>query len=66
MPRKTKLFRFLLLFITSSLAQERFEPQKTALNQITIDGVLSPEEWKDAILVDIDFEVNPEIIYPPR
>ena len=61
MPRKTKLFRFLLLFITStsSLAQERFEPQKTALNQITIDGILSPEEWKDAILVDIDFEVNP-------
>ena len=46
------------VFVTS-LAQERFEPKKTTIDQITIDGVLSPEEWKDAILVDIDFEVNP-------
>ncbi|MDC1056085.1 hypothetical protein OAQ07_00855 [Flavobacteriaceae bacterium] len=61
MPRKIKLFGFFSLFFVfvTSLAQERFEPKKNTINQITIDGVLSPEEWKDAILVDIDFEVNP-------
>ena len=61
MPRKIKLFGFFSLFFVfvTSLAQERFEPKKTTIDQITIDGVLSPEEWKDAILVDIDFEVNP-------
>jgi len=61
MPRKIKLFGFFSLFFVfvTSLAQERFEPKKTTIDQITIDGVLSPEEWKEAILVDIDFEVNP-------
>ncbi|MDG1022574.1 MAG: hypothetical protein P8O72_00860 [Flavobacteriaceae bacterium] len=61
MSRKTSLFRCILSFVIStlSIAQDRYEPRKTAEDQITIDGVLSPNEWKDAIPVAIDFEVNP-------
>jgi hypothetical protein len=68
MLKKIKLLSFLLLFVipTLSNAQERFEPKKTNEEQITIDGVLSPDEWKDAIPVAIDFEVNPANNLPAK
>ena len=40
-------------------AQELFEPKKTDKDQITIDGVLSPGEWKDGLSIAIDFETKP-------
>ena len=68
MLKKIKLLSFLLLFVipTLSNAQEKFEPKKTNEEQITIDGVLSPDEWKDAIPVAIDFEVNPANNLPAK
>jgi len=57
---KTTLFTFTLIFFKAILvAQERYIPQKINDNEIVLDGIIKAEEWKGAIEIDLDFEVNP-------
>ena len=57
---KTTLFTFTLIFFKAILvAKERYIPQKINDNEIVLDGIIKAEEWKGAIEIDLDFEVNP-------
>ena len=61
MPKKISVLLFIVLIISflNVNAQDIYEPNKVEVDQIVIDGVLSPGEWKNATEVIIDFEVNP-------
>ncbi len=50
---------FLLLFSFYSEAQKNYEPLKVSDNKIIIDGIIEPEEWKDAIKIDLIYETEP-------
>ena len=49
----------IILLSNYNYSQEKFIPNKIDEGQITIDGIISEEEWKKAISVDLDYEVNP-------
>ena len=53
------LFIVLIISFLNVNAQDIYEPNKVKVDQIVIDGVLSPGEWENATEVIIDFEVNP-------
>ena len=61
MTKKTGFLLFIVLIILclNVNAQDIYEPNKVEVDQIIIDGVLSPGEWENATEVIIDFEVNP-------
>ena len=49
----------IILFSSFNYSQEKFIPNKIDEGQIIIDGIISEKEWKNAINVDLDYEVNP-------
>ncbi len=49
----------IILLSNYNYSQEKFIPNKIDEGQITIDGIISEKEWKNAISVDLDYEVNP-------
>ena len=49
----------IILLCNYNYSQEKFIPNKIDEGQITIDGIISEKEWKNAISVDLDYEVNP-------
>lgn len=61
MPKRISFLLFIVLIISflNVNAQDIYEPNKVKVDQIVIDGVLSPGEWENATEVIIDFEVNP-------
>lgn len=59
----------LLLFVGLGLvlsAQETFTPQKTRETEIVIDGVLSENEWSNAVKIPFDIEFSPANNQPAR
>ncbi|MAM00862.1 MAG: hypothetical protein CMC11_01280 [Flavobacteriaceae bacterium] len=50
---------FLFLFAPITYSQESFSPIKDNNTQFIIDGIISDDEWNNAIEVDLDYEVNP-------
>tara|TARA_B100000927_G_scaffold89198_1_gene72122 strand:+ start:298 stop:2526 length:2229 start_codon:yes stop_codon:yes gene_type:complete len=57
--KNTFLILFLLLFVSKTFSQESFSPKKDNNTRFIIDGIISDGEWKNAIEVDLDYEVNP-------
>ena len=57
--KNTLLILFLFLFATITYSQESFSPIKDNNTQFIIDGIISDDEWNNAIEVDLDYEVNP-------
>ena len=49
----------IILLSNYNYSQEKFIPNKIDEGQITIDGIISEKEWKNAISVDLEYEVNP-------
>ena len=57
--KNTLLILFLFLFAPITYSQESFSPIKDNNTQFIIDGIISDDEWNNAIEVDLDYEVNP-------
>lgn len=57
--KNTLLILFLFLFVSIVYSQESFSPNKDNKSRIIIDGIISDDEWNNAIEVDLDYEVNP-------
>ena len=57
--KNTLLILFLFLFAPITYSQESFSPIKDNNTRIIIDGIISDDEWNNAIEVDLDYEVNP-------
>ncbi len=57
--KNTLLILFLLLFGPITYSQESFYPIKDNITRFIIDGIISDDEWNNAIEVDLDYEVNP-------
>ncbi len=55
-----KFSTIILFFVLSGVfAQNDYKLQKTNPKNIIIDGVLNPEEWGDAVEVDLNIEITP-------
>ncbi|NDG46071.1 MAG: hypothetical protein EBY37_02820 [Flavobacteriia bacterium] len=50
---------FIFLLPQFSSGQEQFQPNKSAANMIVLDGKIETEEWKNAVQVPLNYEVNP-------
>ena len=57
--KNTLLILFLFLFAPITYSQESFSPIKDNNTRFIIDGIISDDEWNNAIEVDLDYEVNP-------
>ena len=57
--KNTLLILFLFLFALITYSQESFYPTKDNNTKFIIDGIISDNEWNNAIEVDLDYEVNP-------
>ena len=57
--KNTLLILFLFLFAPITYSQESFYPIKDNNTRFIIDGIISDDEWNNAIEVDLDYEVNP-------
>ena len=57
--KNTLLILFLFLFAPITYSQESFSPKKDNNTRFIIDGIISDDEWNNAIEVDLDYEVNP-------
>lgn len=57
--KNTLLILFLFLFTPITYSQESFYPIKDNITRFIIDGIISDDEWNNAIEVDLDYEVNP-------
>ena len=57
--KNTLLILFLFLFTPITYSQESFYPIKDNNTRFIIDGIISDDEWNNAIEVDLDYEVNP-------
>ena len=57
--KNTLLILFLFLFALITYSQESFYPTKDNNTKFIIDGIISDDEWNNAIEVDLDYEVNP-------
>ncbi len=57
--KNTLLILFLFLFAPITYSQESFYPTKDNNTRFIIDGIISDDEWNNAIEVDLDYEVNP-------
>ena len=57
--KNTLLILFLFLFAPITFSQESFSPIKDNNTRFIIDGIISDDEWNNAIEVDLDYEVNP-------
>ena len=57
--KNTLLILFLFLFAPTTFSQESFSPIKDNNTRFIIDGIISDDEWNNAIEVDLDYEVNP-------
>ena len=57
--KNTLLILFLFLFVSITYSQESFSPNKDNNTRFIIDGIISDDEWNNAIEVDLDYEVNP-------
>lgn len=57
--KNTLLILFLFFFVSIVYSQESFSPNKDNKSRIIIDGIISDDEWNNAIEVDLDYEVNP-------
>ena len=57
--KNTLLILFLFLFTPITYSQESFYPIKDNITRFIIDGIISEDEWNNAIEVDLDYEVNP-------
>jgi hypothetical protein len=53
------LILFLFSIINNLNSQNIYEPFKILDNQITLDGVLNNEEWKNATVVPLNYETEP-------
>ena len=53
------LILFLFSIINNLNGQNIYEPYKILDNQITLDGVLNNEEWKNATVVPLNYETEP-------
>ena len=57
---KTYYFTNLFLIIVSlAYGQDIYTPPKLDNPEIIVDGIISEKEWENAIVVDLDYEVNP-------
>tara|TARA_B100000767_G_scaffold67862_1_gene64381 strand:+ start:5410 stop:7626 length:2217 start_codon:yes stop_codon:yes gene_type:complete len=54
-----RIFFLIGLLSYFGIAQETFIPQKTKVSKIVVDGKLDPDEWENAIQIDLDIEFNP-------
>ena len=57
--KNTLLILFFFLFALVTYSQESFYPIKDNNTKFIIDGIISDDEWNNAIEVDLDYEVNP-------
>ena len=57
--KNTLLILFLFFFAPITYSQESFSPIKDNNTRFIIDGIISDQEWNNAIEVDLDYEVNP-------
>ena len=57
--KNTPLILFLFFFAPITYSQESFSPIKDNNTRFIIDGIISDQEWNNAIEVDLDYEVNP-------
>lgn len=52
-------FIFAILSYNFAQAQNQYHPQKLNTNPIILDGILSPNEWANAIPIELNYEINP-------
>lgn len=60
--QKLNLFYKLIFFSVISqfvFSQKQFKPEKLKDSKIILDGKISPDEWINAIQVELNFEINP-------
>ena len=63
-----KVFSIILCFCTDNIviAQETFTPKKSNEEQIILDGLLTENEWSNAVKIPLDIEFNPANNLPAR
>jgi hypothetical protein len=61
MTRLNSNFRIIFFFFLSHFifGQNQYQPQKSHPSKIILDGKLSPKEWENAKLIELNYEVNP-------
>ena len=52
-------FIFAIFSYNFAKAQNQYQPQKLNTNPIILDGILSPNEWANAIPIELNYEINP-------